>query len=84
MREIDRLQREFEQIVGEYLNADSSIEEVIQYARSSYSNGLKRLKFFTNHLEHSGWPLSGSISNSEVFDKFAAPILKIDAVSHTL
>ena len=77
MREIDRLQREFEQIVGEYLNADSAIEDVIEYARSCYSKWIEKTQIlFTNHLEHSGWPLAGSLSNLDVFDKFAAPILK--------
>jgi hypothetical protein len=77
LREMDRLQREFEQAVGDYIPADSSLSDVIDHCRHRYAKLAQKVQsLFTKHLESAGWPPPGSSSNADVFDSVVAPMLK--------
>jgi hypothetical protein len=76
-REVDRRQREFEQAVADLLEADAAITEVIEKARDVYRNLAGRVHdLFIRHVEKSGWPPLGRMSNADVFDTWAAPRLQ--------
>lgn len=73
---IDRLQREFEQAIGEYVSTDPIVDDVIGYGRARYAQIAEKIQpIFTKHVEAEGWPLSKRLSNVNVFDKFVAPLL---------
>lgn len=81
LRDVDRLQREFEQAAGDIFDMDATMESVLKQARSSYrslSNTVQEI--FIRHLEKSGWPPPGRLANSDVFDQFVAP--KLQASGH--
>jgi len=76
LREVDRLQREFEQAVGDSLGFEGEAEGVIRQARLTYRKLADKLQgIFIRHLEKSGWPMLGKLSNADVFDKLLAPRL---------
>jgi hypothetical protein len=76
LREVDRLQREFEQAVGDSLGFEGEAEGVIHQARLTYRKMAEKLQgLFIRHLEKSGWPILGRLSNADVFDKILAPKL---------
>ena len=76
LREIDRLQREFEQAVGEYLSVDTIVDAVTDHARGRYAKVTEKIQVvFTKHLETAGWPPQGRLANADVFDRFVAPLL---------
>ncbi len=76
LREIDRLQREFEQAVGEYLSVDTTVDEVTEHARRRYAKIAEKIQtIFTKHLESTGWPPQGRLANVDVFDRVVAPLL---------
>lgn len=76
MREVDRLQREFEQAAGDLLDSGGASIEVINQSRSTYRKLMDKVQaVFIRHLEKSGWPISGRLSNADVFDKLVAPKL---------
>jgi hypothetical protein len=76
LREIDRLQREFEQAVGEYLSVDTIVDAVTDHARGRYAKITEKIQIvFTKHLETVGWPPQGRLANADVFDSFVAPLL---------
>jgi hypothetical protein len=77
LREADRLQREFEQAVGNALGAEGGAQGVIQPARTAYRKLAEKVQQHFMHLvERSGWPLVGRLANGDVFDKLVAPRLK--------
>lgn len=77
MREADRLQREFEQAASDFLDLDGTEQEVISHARSIYRTLADKVQtVFLRLLEKSGWPVSGLLSNAEVFDTQITPKLK--------
>lgn len=77
LREIDRLQREFEQAVGDYVSTDGSVFEVIEHCRKRYAKLVEKVQsLFIRHLETAGWPPQGRLSNADVFDSVVAPMLK--------
>lgn len=79
LREIDRLHREFEQAVSDYDWQDrhSIMQPVQQQARKQYGKLIEKIQLlFTKHLQQTGWPLVGRLSNTEVFDKLVAPKLQ--------
>jgi hypothetical protein len=83
LREVDRLHREFEQAVSDYDWQDTKgvMQPVQQQARKQYGKLMEKVQMlFTRHLQHSGWPLSGRLANTEVFDKLVAP--KLQQSSH--
>jgi hypothetical protein len=76
VREVDRLQREFEQAVGEYVSLDTIVDEVTAYARRRYAKLAEKLQsIFTKQVEAVGWPPQGRFANAEVFDRLVAPLL---------
>ncbi len=77
-REVDRLHREFEQAVSDYDWQDTQglIRPLKQQVRQQYGRLIEKLQLlFTQHLQSTGWPLPGWLSNTEVFDKWVAPKL---------
>jgi hypothetical protein len=76
LREVDRHLREFEQAVGDYIPADSSLSEVVEHCRRGYAKLAGKVQsLFVKHLETSGWPPQGFLSNAEVFDSVVSPML---------
>jgi hypothetical protein len=77
LRETDRLQREFEQAVGDYLDPNGLMSDVIDHARSRYSSLAEKIQtVFVKHLENTGWPPQGRLANSDVYDQLLADRLK--------
>ena len=57
LREADRLQREFEQSVGDYLDSEDLLGDVIKEARARYRRLTEKVQsVFVKHLEASGGP----------------------------
>lgn len=77
LREADRLQREFEQAVGEIFDHDGPLGEVVEYARGRYRRLAEKVQaVFMRHLETTGWPPQGRMANAAVFDRMVAERLK--------
>ena len=77
LREVDRLQREFEQAVGDFLDSHGLMQEVIDQARSRYRRLAEKVQSnFVKHLESAGWPPQGRLANADVFDQLLAGRLK--------
>lgn len=77
LREADRHQREFEQAVGDHLDVEGAMLEVIEQARARYRRLAEKTQMvFTKQLEGSGWPPSGRLANADVFDHLVAPRLQ--------
>lgn len=76
LREVDRLQREFEQAVGDSLGIEGNAADVIQQARLAYRKLIDKVQgVFLRHVEKAGWPIAGRLANADVFDKLIAPKL---------
>jgi PglZ domain-containing protein len=76
-REMDRLQREFEQAASDLYAESQSIDDVVVQARSIYSRVVGELHAaFIRHLESGGWPADGQTANVDVFGRFVAPRLQ--------
>jgi hypothetical protein len=77
LREADRLQREFEQAVGDFLDPHGLMHAVIDQARARYRRLAEKVQtIFTKHLETAGWPPEGRLANADVFDRLLADRLK--------
>lgn len=79
LREADRLQREFEQAVGdfEWQDTQGEMKPVRQQARRAYGRLVEKAQLaFTRHLQAGGWPLPGQLANADVFDRLVAPKLQ--------
>lgn len=77
LREIDRLQREFEQAVGDYIPSEGLLTGAIEYSRKRYAKLAEKIQvLFTRHLESTGWPSQALMSNADLFDTVVAPMLK--------
>ena len=77
MREVDRLQREFEQASGDLLDLGGASMEVITQSRVTYRKLIDKVQnVFIRHVERTGWPITGRLSNTDVFDKVVAPKLQ--------
>lgn len=77
LREADRLQREFEQAMGDTLAAYDFMARVIEQGRARYRRLVENVQvLFTRHLEASGWPPAGRLANADVFDRLVAPKLQ--------
>ena len=77
LREADRLQREFEQAVGDFLDQHGLMHEVISKARSRYRHLAEKVQgVFVKHVETTGWPPTGRMANAAVFDRLVADRLK--------
>lgn len=77
LRETDRLQREFEQALSDFLDPHDLLSEVIEYTRSKYRRLFEKVQgAFVKHLETAGWPPQGRLANAEVYDTHVAGKLK--------
>lgn len=77
LREVDRLHREFEQAVGDCLDPQTSMGEVVEQVRSRYRQVAARVQdIFIRHVERSGWPPAGRLANANMFDTLIAPKLQ--------
>ena len=77
LREIDRLQREFEQVATSCFPIIDDLVPVIALARSEYRNLTGKTQLlFTRLLESSTWPPEGHVSNAATYRDFVAPKLK--------
>ena len=77
LREVDRFQREFEQAVGDFVDAHGLMHEIIDQARARYRRLCEKLQFtFMKQLETAGWPPQGRLANADVFDQLVAGRLK--------
>lgn len=77
LREADRLQREFEQAAGDFLDPHGLMHEVINEARARYRRLAEKVQgVFVKHIESTGWPPAGRLANSEAFDRLVADRLK--------
>jgi hypothetical protein len=77
LREVDRLQREFEQSVSDAMASVSSMSEIIEKARTKYRNLSSNVQdLFIRHVENTGWPPLGRFSNADLFDSKIAPKLQ--------
>lgn len=76
LREIDRLQREFEQALGEYVSIDQIVDDVSEHVRKRYARIAEKVQsIFMKHMENEGWPRQGLLSNTDIYDKIVAPLL---------
>lgn len=78
-REVDHSHREFEQAANDVIWQDDQglMTPVLDYVRNQYGKLLEKIQFsFTKHLQKTGWPLIGQLSNTDVFDKIIAPKLE--------
>lgn len=77
LREVDRLQREFEQAAGDFLDTHGLMHEVMIQARARYRRLTEKVQsVFMRHIETTGWPPTGRLSNADVFDRLVADRLK--------
>jgi len=77
LREADRLQREFEQATGDFLDQHGLLHEVIDQARARYRRLAEKVQgVFVKHVESSGWPPAGRLANADAFDRLVADRLK--------
>jgi hypothetical protein len=77
LREADRLQREFEQAAGDFLDPHGLMHELISQARTRYRRLAEKVQgVFVKHLESAGWPPAGRLANADAFDRLVADRLK--------
>lgn len=77
LREADRLQREFEQAVTDYWDAQGLLTPVIDKARQEYRKLAEKVQIiFTKQLADTDWPPQGRLYNADVFDEVVAPKLQ--------
>ncbi|MBN0379191.1 PglZ domain-containing protein, partial [Pseudomonas aeruginosa] len=77
LREADRLQREFEQAAGDFLDPHGLMHEVISQARARYRRLAEKVQgVFVKHVESAGWPPTGRLANADAFDRLVADRLK--------
>ena len=77
-RRVDGLHREFEQAVSDYDWQDTQglMQPLQLQVRRQYGRLAEKVQgIFTRHLPGVGWPISGYMANTEVFDKLVAPRL---------
>lgn len=78
-REVDRLHREFEQAVSDYEWQDTYalLLPVKKHVRKQYGQLVAKVQImFMRQVEQNGWPLTGFLTNTDVFDTIVAPKLK--------
>jgi hypothetical protein len=77
LREADRLQREFEQAAGDFLDQHGLMYDVINQARACYRQLTEKVQdVFVKHVETTGWPPTGRLANADVFDRLVTDRLK--------
>lgn len=77
MREVDRLQREFEQAADDYVDTEAQLAAICTRARGAYQKLMNKVQgVFVRHLEQAGWPPEGRQANADSFDRVVAPRLQ--------
>ena len=79
LREVDRLHREFEQAVSDYVWQDTrgELSSLIERARKRYAKLAESAQqCFMRLIKEAGWPLPGMLANTQTFDRLVAPQLK--------
>lgn len=77
LREVDRLQREFEHAASDFFDVDGHMADVNARARTAYRRLADTVQGnFLRQVEKSGWPPPGRLANVDVFDKLVAPKLQ--------
>jgi hypothetical protein len=77
LREADRLQREFEQAAGDFIDQTGLMHEVRRQARACYGHLAENVQAsFVKHLENAGWPPTGRLANADAFDSIVSDRLK--------
>ena len=75
--QLDTFQRNFEQAIGDAYGELGVLEELVAAARQQYKQLAESMQSaFISAVEKEGWPASGSVRSTEVFDKYVAPALK--------
>ena len=74
---LDTLQRSFEQSVADCYGSVDGLDDLIEAARQKYRDFTEKLQAtFISAVVSEGWPASGRVRNTEVFDRWVAPALK--------
>jgi hypothetical protein len=75
LREVDRLQRELEQTIGDAdlirvrVDGSALLEQIISHTRSVYRRLIDRVQpAFIRQIEMAGWPPPGRLANADVFE----------------
>ena len=77
LREADRLQREFEQAAGDFIDQTDLMHEVMRKGRARYGRLAENVQAsFVRHLENAGWPPTGRLANADAFDSIVSDRLK--------
>lgn len=78
LREVDRLQREFEQALGDIFDeGEWGMAEMVALCRATYRRLVEKVQnLFIRHLETGGWPPAGRLANADIFDRLVAERLK--------
>lgn len=76
-RHLDSLHRGFEQAVTDAFGELGELEAFVEAARERYKKAAEKLQtVFITAVKKEGWPVSGRLRNTEVFDAFVAPWLE--------
>jgi hypothetical protein len=74
---LDTLQRSFEQSVADCYGSMDGLDDLIDAARQNYRDYTEKAQAaFISAVAIEGWPASGRVRNTEVFDRWVAPALK--------
>jgi PglZ domain len=74
---LDTVQRSFEQSVADCYGNVDGLDELIEAARKKYRSFTETVQSkFIGAVVSEGWPASGRVRNTEVFDRWVAPALK--------
>ena len=74
---LDTLHRSFEQAVADCYGSVDGLDDLIEAARQKYRSFTETMQAkFIGAVGSEGWPASGRVRNTEVFDRWVAPVLK--------
>lgn len=77
LRDVDRRQREFEQMASDSFDHSDHATAIIDRARTMYRRFSEQVQtLFIRYLEQAGWPPAGRLANADVFDRLVAPKLQ--------
>lgn len=73
----DQKYRSFEQAVADALGECEELEQIIEMTRKRYISSAESLQSkFIEGVQTQGWPVSGRLRSTEIFQKFIAPELE--------
>jgi len=76
LRRVDQLQRAFEQALGDHVGLSPALSDMAEQTRRRYGALIGKVQpAFMRALEQHGWPAPGRLANTDVFDRFVAPLL---------